>query len=86
MWTMVVMCLQKRIMPVPAEIHSGFCIIRLYFLDSIWSVSPSISWITDSPLWPAAWTTLFLLWIAADKHPSTEGGTMTNINIDNEPT
>ena len=31
MWTMVVMCLQKRIMPVPAEIHSGFSIIRLYF-------------------------------------------------------
>ena len=30
------------------------------FGDSIWSVSPSISWITDSPLWPAAWTTLFL--------------------------
>ena len=30
MWTMVVMWLQKRIMQVPTEIHSGFCIIRLY--------------------------------------------------------
>lgn len=32
MWTKGVMCLQKRIMPVPAEIHSGFCIFASTFL------------------------------------------------------